>query len=879
MKKDFVFNIDSSSNKILLIHIEDVQIDGQELKWLSRNRKIYRDALLQAIKGTEVAAIKVLIEEKKRHLQSMGRRESEETMDLSEIFIDPKRSLIVLKELAATGRLYFNRKKLVSNFFSTSDLHYCIENSEQGSKVKGKIVTPSKEYDLSECDFIFLARPHWLIHRGCLQVLKENVSSKWLLKVLENDAKWNQKEIEEFLEVVDPSHIVGQLKKTQAPDPLPVLALTDPRGVFANLRMNYSGRCIGIEDPWNQERKRDVEDIWKKDLLDSGYVEKKIGISHFYCPTDKVAETLLFLLQIGWEVRDFRGNQVKCVTKVDISLELERNQVAVKGRVKFGISEISISDIAAAVKKRDAFVQLTQGVVGLISKELLKKDIACFFEGEICTDRILIKKHQLVKMQDVLDSEISIHCDVDLKNFHESLKNIDSLPEVKVGEGFIGKLRKYQEKGVAWLTFLNQNGLHGILADDMGLGKTVQVLAFLSTLALSDPILIVMPKSLLFHWRAEIERFLPTLSIKIYHGSDRLRPDHHKKGNHAILTSYATLRRDIDLFQEMQFSCVILDEAQAIKNAQTQTAKVVTRLQADFRLSITGTPVENHIGELLSQFEFLIPGLFTDQDGLDPFAIKKKVRPFILRRKKSDVDEQLPEKIEQVVWLEMESSQRKIYDEFLASIRQGLMKKVDIEGGGKHRIEILEAILRLRQICCHPLLFQINSENAGSSAKLEALLLDLETLIEEGQKALVFSQFTSMLKLISKKVHEKGWKFTYLDGDTKNRENVVNQFQNDPETKLFLISLKAGGVGMNLTAADYVFIYDPWWNEAVENQAIDRAHRIGRHHTVIAKRYLIKDSIEDRMMQLKQSKRALAVDLLDSNQESLNGNDLEFLLQ
>jgi SNF2 family DNA or RNA helicase len=462
------------------------------------------------------------------------------------------------------------------------------------------------------------------------------------------------------------------------------------------------------------------------------------------------------------------------------------------------------------------------------------------------------------------------------------------------GSQFIGELRPYQQEGVNWLSFLYEYGFHGILADDMGLGKTVQVLAFLSQLQLSQPILIVLPTSLIFNWKKEIERFLPGQPVMVHHGSLRPKAFDLRSSGTFILTSYTTLRIDLPLFLSIEYQGVILDEAQVIKNAQTQTAQAVCRLNSQFRLSITGTPVENHLSELWSHFHFLIPELLGEHKEFEAELtagvadsrylkkIKRKIKPFILRRRKEEVAKDLPEKIEQIVWVEMAASQRQVYDEFLAGIRGNLLKKVETDGISRHRMEVLEAILRLRQICCHPLLVSAHlAENqAIASSKLDILLQDLETILDEGRKVLVYSQFTSMLALIGKELKNRGWNFAYLDGSTMNREKVVNQFQEDPQVPIFLISLKAGGIGLNLTAADYVLLFDPWWNEAVENQAINRAHRIGRQDTVFAKRYLAQETIEEKIMILKEHKRLLIEDILDdeTGNSCLTEQDLTFLL-
>ena len=307
-----------------------------------------------------------------------------------------------------------------------------------------------------------------------------------------------------------------------------------------------------------------------------------------------------------------------------------------------------------------------------------------------------------------------------------------------------------------------------------------------------------------------------------------------------------------------------------IKNAHTQTAQAVCRLNAQLRICLTGTPIENHLQELWSHFHFLMPDLLGSQEQFEADIeaaqsdrrylerIKRKITPFMLRRRKQDVATDLPPRLDQIVWIQMAEEQQSFYDQLLAGFKSGLLKKVETEGMGKHRLEVLEAILRLRQVCCHPLLVSsLIEQSVPRSAKFDALLQDLETIVDEGHKVLIYSQFTSMLHLMTQAAKDRKWSFGYLDGSTKNREEVVTRFQEDASQLLFFISLKAGGVGLNLTAADYVYLYDPWWNEAVEDQAINRAHRIGRKDSVIAKRFVITESIEEKIMKLKAAKREM----------------------
>jgi SNF2 family DNA or RNA helicase len=405
------------------------------------------------------------------------------------------------------------------------------------------------------------------------------------------------------------------------------------------------------------------------------------------------------------------------------------------------------------------------------------------------------------------------------------------------------------------------------------------------------PILIIAPTSLLFHWRREIETFLPGREVYVHSGTKRFQDPDFLKEQRIVLTSYALVRQDIDLLNAVSWEAIILDEAQSIKNPDSLAAKCIRALGGKFRLAITGTPVENRPDDLWSLFAFLVPELLGDRpqfnakieaaalDERHLHRLKRKLRPFLLQRRKSEVALQLPPKIEQVVWVEMEEEQKTLYEEWMAAQRRGLLKKVKEEGVAAHRMEVLEAILRLRQICCAPQL--VDAEKTISSAKLERVLSDLEEVIAKKSKVLIYSQFTLMLHLIEKEIIQRGWRFVSLDGSTKNREQVVTAFQEDPEISIFLISLKAGGVGLNLTAADYIFLYDPWWNEAVENQAIDRAHRVGREGAVIARRYLTANSIEEKMVRLKESKSALSKGLL-SFEETLHQitlNDLCALLE
>ena len=428
----------------------------------------------------------------------------------------------------------------------------------------------------------------------------------------------------------------------------------------------------------------------------------------------------------------------------------------------------------------------------------------------------------------------------------------------------------------------------------MGLGKTIQVLALIESIRKTSthPSLVVVPRSLVFNWIAEAARFTPQVKVLDYTGSQRSKLRAEFVEHDLIVTTYGTVRKDIAQLQELHFEYVILDEAQAIKNASSITAKTCRILTSEHRLAMTGTPVENHLGELWSLFEFLNPGLLGSakvfaglvKTRVDTTAalntLAAGLRPYILRRTKRQVASDLPSKTEQTIYCELESKQREQYDELRRYYAASLHSKVAADGLNRSKIQVLEALLRLRQVACHPGLVDIERKSDGS-AKLTALTEQITEVLEGGHKALVFSQFTKFLALVRDELDAKGIHYEYLDGRTRKREERIRRFQEDPKSKLFLISLKAGGHGLNLTAADYVFLLDPWWNPAVEAQAVSRAHRIGQTRPVFAYRLIARDTVEEKILELQDKKLALAESIIREDQNimrTLTTEDLTLLL-
>ncbi|MFT6617633.1 MAG: superfamily II DNA or RNA helicase [Limisphaerales bacterium] len=453
-------------------------------------------------------------------------------------------------------------------------------------------------------------------------------------------------------------------------------------------------------------------------------------------------------------------------------------------------------------------------------------------------------------------------------------------------------LRPYQKQGVAWIQFLRENHFGGILADEMGLGKTLQTLAFLhachTNRKLSGPVLIVCPTSLVFNWQAEAKKFTPDLKVIALHGSGRHRLFNDIAKADLVITSYALIRRDAEKHREFTYDTLVLDEAQHIKNRQTQNSQAVKAVKADYRLVLTGTPMENSVFDLWSIFDFLMPGylgsatdfkeryeqpITRDKDEAVQARLGRRLRPFIQRRLKTEVAKDLPAKLEQVSYCELTPDQTEIYRQVLAVSRKEVMDAVGAQGVGKSKMIVLNALLRLRQICCDLRLLKMKDteftdQDSGKLAMFGELL---EQAVDGGHRMLVFSQFTTMLGLLKDKLNAEKIPFCYLDGSTTNRGAVVEKFQDNPTIPVFLISLKAGGVGITLTGADTVVHFDPWWNPAVEDQATDRAHRIGQTRVVTSYKLIARGTVEEKILALQQKKRAIIKATL-GGEETLGDN-------
>ncbi|MBU2871770.1 DEAD/DEAH box helicase [Colwellia sp. E2M01] len=542
---------------------------------------------------------------------------------------------------------------------------------------------------------------------------------------------------------------------------------------------------------------------------------------------------------------------------------------------------------------------------------ILKQFIELFMPNALNNDGTMelsrFQGHQTLSMLD--DQGLIATGTSKLRALAEKLKDFQQVDTVAVPDGLNATLRTYQQQGLNWLQFLREYQLNGILADDMGLGKTIQALAHLliekQAGRLTKPVLIVAPTSVIFNWANEIEKFTPELSYQVLHGTkrhqnfdclDNSETQTAPKVN-IIITSYALITKDLDLYREQKFYYLILDEAHYIKNTKTKLYQAFLLLKSHHKLCLTGTPMENHLGEFWAQFNFLLPGFLGGQRQFTKLfrnpiekhgelerkqLLNQRIKPFILRRTKDKIATELPPKTEIIQTLRIEGQQAELYESVRLAMDGRLKDIIADKGLKRSQIEVLDALLKLRQVCNHPKLLSLEgAKKVNQSAKLDYLMETLPEQIEEGRKILIFSQFTSMLSLIEEELVAAEINFVKLTGSTTNRQEIVDQFQNG-DVPVFLISLRAGGVGLNLTAADTVIHFDPWWNPAVENQATDRAYRIGQDKPVFVYKYIIENSIEEKIQKIQQNKAELAKALLSEevsdNKLSLTDDILDSLL-
>ena len=611
-------------------------------------------------------------------------------------------------------------------------------------------------------------------------------------------------------------------------------------------------------------------------------------------------ENRVNLLNLGFEVtqpdnKDKKYFVGKAVIELDVRETIDWFDIHAK--ILFGEYEIPFKELRKLILRKKVEFKLPNGEIAIIPEAWLTKysDLFALSETSGKNEKPVLKKHHFALLRELEESNLAkVH-------MSEKLHKLDNFAGIKnypLPAGFLGELRPYQKAGYNWLRFLNEYRLGGCLADDMGLGKTVQTLALLQAEKEKNPdvstSLLIMPTSLVYNWEMEAIKFTPDMKILSYTGTHRKKDVAEFKKYDLVLTSYGITRLDVEHLRQFHFNYIILDESQVIKNPTSNIAKAVTQLKSRHRLTLTGTPLENTTLDLWSQMTFINPGLLGSQTFFkneyqvpiekrsDESRTKKLnavIRPFILRRLKAQVATDLPEKVENIYYTNMTPAQEERYDEVKSYYRNKIMDLIEREGINNSRLTILEGLTRLRQLSNHPRM--IDPAYTGDSGKLNDVAHMIDNALLEGHKLLIFSQFVKHLAIIRDLLQARKIPFAYMDGSTGDRKEQVNAFNTDPAIKIFLISIKAGGLGLNLTEADYVFILDPWWNPAVEAQAVDRAHRIGQKKKVFTYKFITRNTVEEKILTLQKHKLKLSDNLISSEDtvvKALTKEDIEMLM-
>lgn len=606
------------------------------------------------------------------------------------------------------------------------------------------------------------------------------------------------------------------------------------------------------------------------------------------------------LIAMGMTIEQHEGNKrfLFGSSKVELGFNENNDWFDLQAVVYFGPYQVPFIDLRHHILNKIREFMLPSGEIAIIPEEWFTQYGDLMMFSDKSGSQLRLKKHHIGLIADFANSELAT---LSMGRKLQMLSSFEKIEETDIPLNFKGVLRPYQKAGYNWFHFLRKYNFGGCLADDMGLGKTVQTLALLQKIKEENQLkgvvstsLIIMPTSLIYNWQNEAGKFAPELRILIHTGTARSKEVERFMDYDVVLTTYGVTRVDIDLLVQLYFDYIILDESQNIKNPASKAYKAVRQLKAKHRLILSGTPVENTVNDLWTQMSFINPGLLGNQtffqnDFANPIEKKKDeeksrklqalIKPFVLRRTKNQVAGELPEKTEQLFYCRMSEEQAEYYENVKSEYRNALLEALEDGTFVKTQIQVLQGLTKLRQIANHPLLVDENFD--GESGKFENVIHTLQNVLAEGHKVLVFSQFVKQLDIYRRYLDKEGIKYSYLDGATKNRGEVVEEFQRNDQIKLFLISLKAGGVGLNLTEADYVFMLDPWWNPAVEQQAVDRTHRIGQKKNVFIYKFITKDSVEEKILALQSRKRIVAESLITTEEsfvKSLSSEDIREIL-
>lgn len=699
----------------------------------------------------------------------------------------------------------------------------------------------------------------------------------------------------------------GILLDEEKPDSKIVFDLSFQYGKYSFRPEHVSSSSVSVEKTddsyifykirrMQEQEKRKIQALQKANLdIKSGRVsmDRYAAFSWMHQYSDYLKQEGFILKQNSTDLKKYFLGEFS----IAVSITENRDWFDILAKIKFGEYEIPFLKLRNLIIHNKYEFTLPNGEIAMIPEVWRRQysELFAFAETSDGESTLTLKKHHISLVQELQTDNLA---QVTIHNKLEKLKDFDKIEDFPMPNGFSGKLRPYQKAGYNWMNFLNRYKFGGCLADDMGLGKTVQTLALLQAqkeAGVTQASLLVMPTSLVYNWEVEARKFTPELKVFVYTGTHRDKNIDQFYGYDLILTSYGIIRIDADLLRDYYFNYIILDESQAIKNPSSIIAKSVSQLNSRHRLILTGTPLENTTLDLWSQMTFINPGLLgTERFFRNEFLlpIEKKndeqkmqrlytiIKPFILRRHKSQVATELPEKIENVQYCTMHAAQEELYEETKSYFRNKILEQIDEKGSPKSQLILLQGLTKLRQIANHPRMVKPDYE--GSSGKLEDVLYRLETAVSEKHKILVFSQFVKHLAILREQLQKLNLSYTYLDGSTKDRRSQVDLFQQEKNIQIFLISLKAGGLGLNLTAADYVFILDPWWNPAIEAQAVDRAHRIGQEQKVFTYKFITKNTVEEKILALQKNKKRLADELITTEEsfvKALTKDDIISLLE
>ncbi|MET3114684.1 superfamily II DNA or RNA helicase [Pedobacter sp. CG_S7] len=780
-------------------------------------------------------------------------------------------------------------------------------------------------------------QPAWLLLEEILYFFEQNFEGKKLQPFLNKRFITIPKITEEaYFEkfvapLIEKYHVYaeGFEINTENHDPIPVLKVIFVEDGISQLQLSFKYGMYSF--PMDNERKVTVKILktendyiftrikrkadWEKnnfnELLKSGL--KKTSALFYNLELNKpneeenkaygvinwINEHLEELQNKGYEIEQSSGQKrfLFATNKIDFEISENNDWFDINAIVYFGIYPIPFLSLKQHILHKKREFLLPDGTIAIIPEQWFTKYGSLFMLSD-GSNSLKLKKHHFGLLNELGEDSIA---NVTLNRKLEKLNDFENIGDVNMPVDFIGDLRSYQKAGYNWFSFLREYNFGGCLADDMGLGKTIQTLALLQKLkeeneqnATPGTSLIIMPTSLIYNWLSEAQKFTPKLKIIAHTGSSRNKDISKFIDYDVVITTYGITRVDIGLLKDYYFNYIILDESQNIKNPSSKSFKAVRALKSKHKLILSGTPVENSVGDLWTQLTFLNPGLLGTQAYFNEEyvqAIEKKkdedkarklqaiIKPFVLRRTKEQVAEELPPKTEQIIYCTMSEDQSAYYEETKSAYRNDLLSSMDDGSDVKKQVQLLQGLTALRQLANHPVM--IDKAYTSDSGKFENVVHTLDNVLKGGHKVLIFSQFVKHLSIFKNYLEEEQIPYSYLDGTTKNRGEIVADFQSNSSLKVFLISIKAGGVGLNLTEADYVFILDPWWNPAVEQQAIDRTHRIGQEKKVFIYKFITKDTVEEKILSLQNRKKKLASSLITTEEsffKSLSKEDINELL-